>query len=428
MKKIVGIIAAMALVASAVFADPELSLVPTSFKGDATLEWIANLDDETTGMKNSSSSEFKIVFYPDTEKSTSGDGLWGELKIKAAKDEVAAANSGINLHTPSIETAKIHFVDGDFYARLNIKVPGLSVGGGKIVLATRSDMSTADFPATSVTLTGKQGFTLEFGLKDFLDFNLQFADNGEQKSSAKEFGFAFDAKLNGAGIDVEGLELYAGVAYATEKVNNASQDVALAAKASYKLAIDDKLYVRPSVGFGLKGDAKALTAAVLFGWGAENSKADFAGFSVEGGNQIPNKESDGVSFALTSDLESKDKNGSMGFIFSAYDSTFVPGLKVGADFISDFYSISDGWELNAAAKYSNTFDIWKLDANFGLRVEKAAETNTGFLYGFEVSTDNSIIQNTKLYVKYSGEHAADLGATVGADKKGTITVGTQIHF
>lgn len=428
MKKIVGIIAALAL-AGSVFADPELTLVPASFKGDATLEWIANLDNETTGMKNSESSEFKIVFYPDTEKSTEHDQeLWGELKIKAGKDEVAAPASGINLNTPSIETAKIHFSDDDFYVRVNIKAPGLSVGGGKVVLATRSDIGTADNPSASVTVTGAQGFTVEFGLQDVVDFNLQFADNGQQKSSAKEFGVVFDATLKGAGIDVEGLELYAGVGFATEKVGGKSQDVALAAKASYKLGIDDKFYVRPSAGFAMKGDAKNVTAAVLFGWGGENADADFAGFSVEGGKQIPNKESDGVSFALTTNLESKDKGGKMGFIFGVFDSTFVPGLKVGADFQGDFNTISDKWQFDAAAKYSNTFDIWTLDANFGVRAVKGAETKTGFLYGFGISTDNSIIQNTKLYAKYSGEHAADLGATVGADLKGTVTLGTTIHF
>ena len=424
MKKIVGIIAALSLVAGVAFADPELSLVPTSFKGDATLEWIANLDAETTGMKNSDSSEFKIVFYPDTEKSTSGDGLWGELKIKAAKDEVAADGSGINLHKPTIETAKIHFVDGDFYARLNIKVPGLSVGGGKNVIATFSDKGAFDNPSKGVTVTGKQGFTVEFGLTDFIDFNLQFADNGEKKSSEKEFGFAFDAKLNGAGFDVEGLELYAGVAYATEKVSGASQDAAIAARASYKLAIDDKFYVRPTVGFGLQGDAKALTAVVLFGWGGENAEPKFAKFNDTIDN-IHDKCSDGVSFALTSNLESKDEGGNMGFLFSAYDSTFVPGLKVGAEFAGDFYTIGDGFTFDVAAKYSNTFDIWTIDANAGLKLAKAADTNVGFLYGFGISTDNSIIQNTKLYAKYAGEQSAKIG---GADKKGKITVGTQIHF
>ena len=429
MKKIVGIIAALAL-ASAVFADPELSLVPTSFKGDATLEWVADLDAETTGMQNGTSSEFKIVFIPETTKETSHDqDLWGELKIKVAKDEVAAAGSGINLSLPSVETAKIHFVDGDFYARLNILKPSLDFFGGNYAIATRSDAAPWSFIKGAVLLTDHQGFTFETGLTDLIAFNIQFADNHFQKSDDKEFAFVVDATLNGKGFDVEGLEVGAGIGYSTEELApGVDQDLVFVAKASYKLGIDDKFYVRPSLGFGLQGDAKALTAALLFGWGAENIDSDYASeFSFEAGTkQIPKKFTDGVSFALTSDLESKDDGGSMGFIFGVSDSTFVPGLKWAADFQSDFYTIGDAWELNALAAYSNTFDIWTLDANFGLRVVKGAETNTGFLYGFGISTDNSIIQNTKLYIKYAGEHAKDLGA---ADNlKGKVTVGTQIHF
>ena len=434
MKKIVGIIAALAL-ASAVFADPDVTPTVSSFKGDASLEWIADLDAETTGMKNSESGEFKIVFVPETTKATEGTDLWGELEIKVAKVEVtgtgvgpaydAAANatsSGAIFIVPgvSVEKAKIHFSDDDFYARLNIKAPGLSLGGGKIVLATRSDIGTADNPSTSVTLNGAQGFTFEFGLKDLVDFNLQFADNGQQKADDKKFAFVFDATLNGKGFDVEGLEINAGVGYSTEE-----EKAAFGAKATYKLALDDKYYLRPSVGFTFKDKAKALTAAVLFGWGGENAEPGFKKFNKDTAPaNIPNKCTDGVSFALISNLESKDEGGYMGFIFGVYDSTFVPGLKVGADFMGDFNDM-DAWKMNAAAKYSNTFDIWTIDANFGLQVVKGAETNTGFLYGFGISTDNSLIQNTKLYENYAGEQSAKIG---GADLKGTVTVGTQIHF
>ena len=429
MKKIVGIIAALAL-AGSVFADPSVTPVIATFDGNASLEWIADLDAETTGMKNSESATFKVKFISEgTKENEAADGLWGELKIKAGNTEVEAKNdgvakSGVAVANPTVESAKIHFSDDDFYARLNIKAPGLKVGGGKNVLATFSDKGTADNPNPGVTVTGAQGFTVEFGLKDLVDFNLQFADNGQQTSSAKEFGFAFDAKLNGAGIDVEGLELYAGVAYATEKVSGASQDAAIAARASYKLAIDEKFYLKPTVGFGLQGDAKALTAVVLFGWGGENAEAKFDAYA-NSVSSVHDKCTDGVSFALKSNLESKDKGGDMGFIFGVYDSTFVPGLKVGAEFAGDFYTIGDGFTFDIAAAYSNTFDIWKLDANAGLKVIKAADTNVGFRYAFELSTDNSLIQNTKLYAKYAGEQSAKIG---GADKKGTITVGTQIHF
>ena len=429
MKKIVGIIAALALAGSVFAGEPSVSPVIAEFKGDASLEWIANLDAETIGMKNSQSATFKVTFISEGTKATTGDGLWGEIEIKEeasdAEAKLGAPASGVTVKAPSVEKAIIHFVDDDFYASMDIKGPDLSVGGGNYAIATRSDAAPWANPSKNAENVGlpagtkAQGFKINFGLKELFDANFSFADDGQDKVDTKDFAFKFDGTLKA----VENLEVYGGVAYSTFE-----EQAALAAKASYKLGITDTMYVRPSVGFAMKDKAKALGAALLLGWGAENIDSDFAEeFSFEPGTkQIPKKFSDGVSFALTSNLESKDKGGNMGFIIGLYDSTFVPGLKVAADFMGDFYHISDVWELNAVAKYSNTFDIWTIDANFGLRVEKGAETNAGFLYGFGVSTDNSFIQNTKLYVNYKGEHAKDIGA---ADNlKGTVTVGTQIHF
>ena len=182
MKKIVGIIAALAL-ASAVFADPDVTPVVATFDGNASLEWIADLDAETTGMKNSESATFKVKFISEGTKETSGDGLWGELKIKAGSTEVEAKNdgvaaSGVAVANPTVETAKIHFIDGDTYFHMNIKVPGLSLGGGDLVLATASPWADAK---VGVTLTGAQGFTLNFGIP-VVDFNRSEEHTSELQS------------------------------------------------------------------------------------------------------------------------------------------------------------------------------------------------------------------------------------------------------
>ena len=448
MKKIVGIIAALAL-AGAVFADePDVTPTVSSFKGDASLEWIFDLEGSTHGMKNSESSELKIVFVPETKKATEGTDMWGELEIKVAKVEVtggskfkfddeayakacaeylekAAAGEDVKEPQPSdffsfgslfyvpgvsVEKAKIHFSDDDFYVRMNIKAPGLKVGGGKYVLATRSDDGGKANPEQGVTLTGAQGFTLEFGLTDTVEFNLQFADNGVAKD--KNYAFVFDASVKA----VENLEFVAGAGYSTEE-----EKFAAAVKASYKVELSDTMYLKPSVGFAMKDKAKSLGAAIFLGWGKENAEPKFAKFGMgDGAVNIGDKCSDGVSFWLNSDLDNK-----YGFLFGVYDSTFVPGLTAALDFQGDLKTLSDAWELNAAAKYSNTFDIWTLDANVGLKVIGGKDTNTGLLYGVGISTDNTIIQNTKLYLKYLGENAAKVG---GVDNAGKVTLGTQIHF
>ena len=486
MKKIVGIIAALALAGSVFAGDPDVVPKVLEFKGDASLEWIADLDAETTGMLNTQNANLKIQLLPETTKSTEGDGLWGELVIKVNKTEIEAkegnaAESGAWLNAPFVDKAVIHFVDDDFYAAMDIKGPNLGLGGGDLFLATKSKDA---YPSTGAAFDGAQGFNINFGLKELFDANFSFADNGQQVSDAKEYGFKLDASLKA----VENLELYAGVAY-----NTIEEAAALAAKASYKVDLGD-YYLRPSVGFTKKDEAKYLAAALMFGWDAEGEGADanFAKFSTAGtdavkkllddavaaakdaviaamgqaawnaldedgqkaaleadtdytdaveavadykdfidtffGNtNIPNKCNNGVSVKIGSDLED---NSGFDILVGAYDAKllaqFVPGLAVAAQFETNTEIMDDWFEFNAALKYSNTFDIWTIDANFGLKTIKLGDdTNSGFLYGFGVSTDNSIIQNTKLYVKYAGEQSEDIG---GANLNGKVTVGAQIHF
>ena len=426
MKKILGIIAALAL-AGSVFADPDVTPTVATFDGWASLDWIADLDKETTGMKNDEEATFEVKFITAGDKTTEGDGLWGELKIKVSDDVTVKGTNGAALDAfgfaaATVDTAKIHFIDDDTYFHMNIKAPGLSLGGADLILATASPWADA---SVGVTLTGAQGFTLTFGIP-VVEFNLQFADNGQKKSDAKKFGFVFDATLKGEGIDVDGLAVTAGVGYSTEEVNGKAQDAAVFAKATYKLAIDDTYYVRPTVSFGLKGEAKQLVAGVLFGWGAESQEPGFAKFS-NGTVNIADKCSDGVSIALKSTLADKAP---MGFLLGFYDNKLLAdfGLKLAAQLdIADLANFgktaTDAFDFALVYGSGDLFGDWKVAANLGAKFLIDA-SKFGMLYGASV-TNSAIIQNTDLYVKYSGEHAKDIGS---ADLKGTITLGAKIHF
>jgi hypothetical protein len=162
MKKIVGIIAALALVAGTAFAgEPALNVTDFSFSGKASLEWIADLDAETTGMKNNADADFKLEFLKEGTKASTGDGVWGFIEIKAAKVE---ANNGDPLKTvkPTVEKAQINFMEDDFILNMSILKPGLGIGGGDINTATAGKKA---FPKAEVTITGAQGFKLNFGKK-----------------------------------------------------------------------------------------------------------------------------------------------------------------------------------------------------------------------------------------------------------------------
>ena len=444
MKKIVGIIAALSLVAGVAFAD-DPSVVPSvvSFSGKASIEYDIDLNDPAKmGIVNAQETEFKITFVPkDFKKSTEGDGLWGELVIKTG-DQAHEKGIGSNYVIPgvSVDTAKIHFTDDDFYAVMNILVPGLSIGGGKYSIATWSDNDKWANPGASVTLsdgtgTKKGGFTLNFGLKDLVDFNLQYADNGVVKPSDKKVAFVFDASLKA----VEGLNLNAGVGYGTEK-----EKLVAAVKADYKLGLTDTLFLKPAVGFSLnEEEAKNLGLAVLFGWGGENLSPDFAKFkgtkadgtSGEWDNVV-NKTADGVSVAANIALADPT---TVELLISAYDSTLLNGLKLGAQmYVPNAAKFANAWIADAAVAWASgdLFGDWKLSANFGLEVISAkagdeTKTETGFLWGCGIE-NGAIIDNTNLYIKYAGQSAEKIaksdGSVTGINDNGTIKIGAQIHF
>lgn len=124
MKKALVIFLALALVGSVFAAEPAAEVKVAEFKGDAAVTFGVNLDDGHTGFKNETSGSLKLNLLNGGDKSTTGDGVWGELKIKFDGITVEAKNdkaSALNDKKVSIETAKIHFgpvymgiLEGDF--------------------------------------------------------------------------------------------------------------------------------------------------------------------------------------------------------------------------------------------------------------------------------------------------------------------------
>ena len=415
MKKIVGIIAGLALIAGFAFADaPAINVSEYSFSGKASLEWIADLDKETTGMKNHDEASFGLKFIKKGDKSSTGDGVWGEIKIEAG-DAEAKNGAAVTVPTASVKTATIHFLDDGFYLDMDILNHGLGIGGGDIITATSGKKA---FPDAKVTITGAQGFTLNFGVKDTIDFGLVFVDNGQKIAKEKKFGFVFSVAT---GKDlVEGLGFKASAGYGTE----ANKFVA-AAKVDYKLAIGD-MYLKPAVGFALdEAEAKSLSAGLLFGWGADGVKAEFASFSNSITN-VPDKCADGVSVYATVPLKDSP---AIGFLFSAFDSKFLAdfGVKIGAQLaVADLANFGKGSDaFDAAIKWASgdLLGDWKVDANAGIKFIIDG-SKFGALYGAGIS-NSALIDNTKLYLNYKGEHGADVN---GANLKGTITLGCEISI
>ena len=485
MKKIVGIIAALAL-ASAVFADPDIVPVQTDFSGNAELQWIADLDAETTGMKNSESATFKIKFINEGTKVTEGDGLWGELKIKAGTVE-GTAGTTFSVPAATVETAKIHFIDGDTYFSMNIRKPDFSVGkinyvravkaaspannwedpafgafggGYQYVSGSSDDTEEVEFTVpgvtdddgkpikiktgvskktgtTSPTLADYQGFTLNFGIP-LVDLEFAFGDNGQQKSSDKEFAFKFGATVK----PIENLNLYAGVAKCTA---DGMDDLVMAVTASYNYKIDDQFYIKPALQFGMVGKAMDLNAGLFFGWGSEGQtwNHDFLQFKATNLNVCTNENraADGLSIVFQKPL--KNANGDdpkyTAMLIEFYDKKLLSGLDIGGVTIGAAYRAEDiegagGTKVSElgkgniafAAIYENTFDIVYLTAkaSFGMDLS-AADDKTAFKWSLRLGT-KELIANTDLYAEYGAGYSKY--SKPDNAEKGCLTVGTKISF
>ena len=117
MKKILAFFLVFAL-AGAVFADePSAEAKIAEFKGDAAVTFGVDLDTNRTGFKNEVGGSIKLNLLNGGDKSTTGDGIWGELKLKInAFTLQAKADKNVNLLTKiddddvkvEIDTAKIH--------------------------------------------------------------------------------------------------------------------------------------------------------------------------------------------------------------------------------------------------------------------------------------------------------------------------------
>ena len=462
MKKALAILLALSMVFAAFADEPATNYSVAEFSGSASLEWISDLEAKTNGFANASEANLKINLLNGGDKATSGDGVWGELKIEIETPDALENPGALTIgKTAEVKTAKIHFVDGDVGIALNILKPGLGLGEVVLPTAVAADVKSAKFDVASfapnagevaikaaqaevdkqqalydaaklVEAQGgakaddtalkaakkdlevaknesaalKAGFALEI-TSSVIDANFKVMDNGV--AADKEWGFGADATIKA----VENLNLKAGFAYAYEKT-------AFVASVDYKLGINDSLYLKPAVSFGTMDETKQLAASALFGWGTEGQEPNFI---KDGGKKddndtrfIENKCADGFSVTFTTDMADPAVNS---ISFGLYDSTLLEGLKVGAAYGAKLDDFGKG-TLSLAAKYGTDIDILTIALDFGFRTTFGTEKSSLYAYAVEVSTDD-VIDNTKLYAKYESLTAK------GADTaKGKITVGAKI--
>ena len=142
----------MAAMAFGAFADePVADVNVAEFSGNAAVQWGVDLDSGTTGFQNSTEVNLKLNLLNNGTKSTTGDGVWGELVLKtdgdsfiqwqqkAFSDEAFNANKGMqdggNLkYKVYVDVAKINI--GPAY--IGIKTGNTQTGALKMDAAIRS--------------------------------------------------------------------------------------------------------------------------------------------------------------------------------------------------------------------------------------------------------------------------------------------------
>jgi hypothetical protein len=478
MKKIVGIIAALAL-AGSVFARPDITPVITSFNGNAKVEWIANLDADKYGFANSTWTEWKIQTKSADwggESNKSADGMWGELVLRTQGDKTFTNPGDIYAWggvTFEVSTAKVHFIDGDTYLNVDILKPDFQVGEIGYIRALKTNKNTNNWEDNKFTKVGGydydpdapanpdpdatnnvsyHGITVNFGIP-MVDLTFAFGDdrvnNAGKSFSDGSYAFKFAATVK----PIDGLNLYAGLAKCTEEGND---DLALAFTAGYNLKIDDQFYVKPAVQFDMYGKKSNLGAAVFFGWGAEGQtwNHDFLTFAYTQDTDADGKKdfnpinvaengtrtADGLSVVFTKGLKDNLGNDpkSASLIIEAYDNKLLNDLGLGSFTWAAAYRADDkevaGVKVAEFGKgaaafgliYNNTFDIVYLTTRFSFGIDLSKESdNTGIKYGLKVGT-KELIANTDLYLDY----VAGFSKYSPADdtNKGTLTLGCQINF
>ena len=310
MKKALSVflMTAMAFGAFAQDAEPVADVNIAEFSGNAAVQWGVDLDTMKTGFKNSYEVNLKLNLLNNGTKSTTGDGVWGELVLKTEEDtfigwengddspergdEYIGANTGLmgggrNFGLKVyVDTAKIHI--GPAY--IGIKRGDTQTGELKMDAAIRSadddqskwldNVGPAKYSEGIVLGLDTEVVKLDLDLRSYAalsgttvvhdtdhtdtTFYDGYGHEDERQSHqySDAYAAALEAELKGDGIGVEGLSVKGGVSfnfaenyypgnYADWKLDlpTDARMLGYSASVGYKLGLDDTFYVRPQVGF-----------------------------------------------------------------------------------------------------------------------------------------------------------------------------------
>lgn len=260
MKKALGVFLMTAMAFGAFAEEPVADVKIAEFSGNAAVQWGVDLDSGTTGFKNSYEVNLKLNLLNNGTKSTTGDGVWGELVLKTEEDtfigwengddspemndEYIDANTGLmGGNNPQralglkvyVDTAKIHI--GPAY--IGIKRGDTQTGKLKMDAAIRSadddqsvwlkNVGPAKYSEGIVLGVDTEVAKVDLDLRSYAA-NAGTADGHADESKSWQYTGAYaaalEAELKGEGIGLDGFSAKVGTSFNFAKNYQANKEAA----------------------------------------------------------------------------------------------------------------------------------------------------------------------------------------------------------
>ena len=301
MKKALVLLLALSMVFGAFADEPVANVNVSEFSGEASVTWGVDLDESRTGFKNDAKVTLKLNLIDGGDKSSTGEGVWGEIKIKTDGDTFDKVEGNdvafgtVNLPAKvKVDVAKLHFGDN---AYIGIKSGDTQVGEYKldtavaaektkngnvgdgdykngIVAGYGNDMFSVDVDFRSADIKlykpvaarqaivlakskadddGKITYTLGDGTSHKTEANYNIGQvitipagsKVENSQYSNMYSFAIDGSLKA----VENLTLKGG--YSADFANKQDEllETGFYVASDYKLGLNDTFYLKPQVGY-----------------------------------------------------------------------------------------------------------------------------------------------------------------------------------
>ena len=424
MKKALVLLLALSMVFGAFADEPVANVNVAEFKGEAAVQWGVDLDSGKTGFKNEAKVTMKLNLIDGGDKSSTGEGVWGEIKIKTDGDTFTKAEGNDiefgALKIPAkikVDTAKLHFGDNVYIGitsgdttvgeyKLDTAVAAEQIKNGNvgddsykngITAGYANDMFSVDVDFRSADLSNPEKRTVYAKVIDInKDDELVILANGAEKELSKypdveigdfisyqeksgaQYSNAYSLAIDGSvKLFDENLTLKGGYSADFRNPEDEVLETGFYVATDYKLGLNDTFYLKPQVGYvhstsnELDADDKAtvtndgyLVAALLFGW---DEKADdkpgvyFLDKDEDGRNA--KKVVPGISVAMSKQVIGTEK----------YDGEIShKGVKSPTKLSVSFFSGKIVKNLTAAAYYSTYFGEQLVENKDGDKIDSAS--------------------------------------------------------